>query len=143
MAVIRLKVNNGRKLQCQIGMNRPERYAVKAGNRELEMRGRLYEGDAYKTKEQLEREEAMRNRTNDSDSIPAAEQKTVPGAEDGQGVRYASRVQVVLPNGGEVKAFNDTTLIVEEASEIILLVGMATDYFGKAVDAQIRSFIIG
>lgn len=141
VAVIRLKVNNGRKLQCQIGMNRPERYAVKAGNSELEMRGRLYEGDAYKTKEQLEREEAMRNRTNDSDSIPAAEQKTVPGAEDGQGVRYASRVQVVLPNGGEVKAFNDTTLLVEEASEIILLVGMATDYFGKAVDAQIDSLL--
>ena len=83
----------------------------------------------------------MRNRTNNSDSIPAAEQKTVPGAEDGQGVRYASRVQVVLPNRGEVKAFNDTTLIVEEASEIILLVGMATDYFGKAVDAQIDSLL--
>lgn len=45
-----------------------------------------------------------------------------------KGLRYASRVRVILPKGGTVVS-GDTTLSVEDASEAIVLIGMATDYF--------------
>jgi len=53
-------------------------------------------------------------------------------------VRYAARVRVVLPRGGQLRAANDSTLSVEGAPEIILLVAMATDFFGQSPDAAVR-----
>lgn len=49
-------------------------------------------------------------------------------AEEMQGTRFLSRLRVLLPQGGELVA-GDNTLTVSEATEVILLVGMATDYF--------------
>lgn len=46
------------------------------------------------------------------------------------GTRYLSRVRILLPKGGSLST-TDTTLVVNGASEAILLVSMATDYFDK------------
>lgn len=51
------------------------------------------------------------------------------------GTRYAARVQVLLPKGGSVIA-GDSTVTVQNASEAILLVSMATDYFDKDFENQ-------
>jgi alpha-L-fucosidase 2 len=59
---------------------------------------------------------------------------------DGMGMRYVARVRVVLPKGGELSA-TDTTVSVQNASEAILLVSMATDYFGHDPDAQAASLL--
>jgi alpha-L-fucosidase 2 len=59
---------------------------------------------------------------------------------DGMGMRYAARVRVVLPKGGSVSA-TDTSVAVLNASEAILLVSMATDYFGQDPDAQVASLL--
>ena len=57
-----------------------------------------------------------------------------------KGLRYASRVRVILPKGGEVVP-GDSTLSVRNASEAILLVSMATDYFDKDLDGKISSLL--
>ena len=57
-----------------------------------------------------------------------------------KGLRYASRVRVVLPKGGEVVS-GDSTLSVRNASEAILLVSMATDYFDKDLEGKISSLL--
>ncbi|MCD7851205.1 MAG: glycoside hydrolase family 95 protein [Parabacteroides sp.] len=57
-----------------------------------------------------------------------------------KGLRYASRVRVLLPKGGTVIP-GDSTISVRNASEAILLVSMATDYFDKDLDGQISSLL--
>lgn len=47
-----------------------------------------------------------------------------------KGTRYAARIRVLLPKGGSVTA-EGTKLLVKDASEAVLLVAMATDYFEK------------
>jgi len=47
-----------------------------------------------------------------------------------KGLRYAVRIRVVLPKGGAIVP-NDSTLSIEDASEAVLLISMATDYFDK------------
>ncbi|MDF9831574.1 glycoside hydrolase family 95 protein [Parabacteroides sp. PF5-6] len=47
------------------------------------------------------------------------------------GTRYLSRIRVVLPQGGTVMP-GDSTLTIADATEVILLTGLATDYFDKA-----------
>jgi alpha-L-fucosidase 2 len=59
---------------------------------------------------------------------------------DGKGMRYATRIRMVLPKGGTLLA-SDTTISVQNASEAILLVSMATDYFGNDPDAQVVSLL--
>ncbi|MDD4661366.1 MAG: glycoside hydrolase family 95 protein, partial [Massilibacteroides sp.] len=54
---------------------------------------------------------------------------------DGNGMHYQSRVRVLLPKGGELSAI-DSTITVKNASEAILLIGMATDYWGDDVDSK-------
>jgi alpha-L-fucosidase 2 len=55
------------------------------------------------------------------------------------GMRFGAKVKIVLPRGGEISASSDTTITVKGATEAILLVAMATDYYGKEVDAQLNS----
>jgi alpha-L-fucosidase 2 len=55
---------------------------------------------------------------------------------DGKGMRYAARVRVVLPRGGVLSA-SDTTVSVQNASEAILLVSMATDYWGQDEESRV------
>jgi alpha-L-fucosidase 2 len=59
---------------------------------------------------------------------------------DGMGMRYAARVRVVLPKGGDLSA-TGTTVSIQNASEAILLVSMATDYFGHDPDAQVAALL--
>jgi alpha-L-fucosidase 2 len=56
-----------------------------------------------------------------------------------EGVGYGARVRAVLPLDGRQMISGDTLLVVENASEVILLVGMATDYFGTEVNRQLDS----
>lgn len=57
-----------------------------------------------------------------------------------KGLRYASRVRVVLPKGGNVIP-GDSTVTIRNASEAILLVSMATDYFDKDLDEKVASLL--
>lgn len=52
-----------------------------------------------------------------------------------KGLRYNARVRVVLPKGGSVIA-GDSTITIQNASEAILLVSMATNYFGQEPGEQ-------
>lgn len=49
---------------------------------------------------------------------------------DGNGMRYYARVRVVLPEGGTIVPA-DTAVMVKDAPSALVLVSMATDYFGK------------
>jgi alpha-L-fucosidase 2 len=65
------------------------------------------------------------------------------GTEDaastqGLGVKYKSKLRILLPKEGELQS-RDGNLRVKDASEAIILIGMATDYFGKDTDAFIDS----
>lgn len=57
-----------------------------------------------------------------------------------KGMQYASRVRVLLPKGGRVIA-NDSSVSVKNATEAILLVSMATDYFEKEPEAKVQSLL--
>jgi alpha-L-fucosidase 2 len=62
--------------------------------------------------------------------------------EEGKGVRYGAKIRVLLPRDGTRVVANDTTLLIKDASEAILLIGMTTDYFGKEVDEQLDSLLL-
>jgi alpha-L-fucosidase 2 len=59
---------------------------------------------------------------------------------DGMGMKYGARVRILLPKGGSILA-SDTSVSVQNASEAVLLVSMATDYFGKDVESEIVSLL--
>ncbi|GAB6393834.1 MAG: glycoside hydrolase family 95 protein [Bacteroidales bacterium] len=59
---------------------------------------------------------------------------------DGMGMKYVARVRILLPEGGTLSA-SDSTVAVQNASEAVLLVSMATDYFGKDADTQVASLL--
>ena len=67
---------------------------------------------------------------------------TVLSDEGGKGIRYGAKIRVLLPRDGILTTANETTLLVKDASEAILLIGMATDYFGKQVDQQLDSLLL-
>lgn len=57
------------------------------------------------------------------------------------GTRYLSRVRVILPKGGSLSTA-ESTLTVKGASEAIVLVSMATDYFDKTgFEKQVSSLL--
>ena len=61
-----------------------------------------------------------------------------------QGMRYSARIKILLPNGGLLKAGDDgKTLNVEGASEVIILTGMATDYFDKDITGKLEKLFAG
>jgi len=47
-----------------------------------------------------------------------------------KGISYDARVRVILPKDGQLLS-KDSTLTVQKASEVLILVGMGTDYFDK------------
>lgn len=59
---------------------------------------------------------------------------------DGNGMNYMSRIRVLLPKGGELSA-RDRVVTVRNASEAIVLVALATDYFTPDVESQTRSLL--
>ena len=124
IAVIRLRADKSQSLQFQIGMNRPERYQVVRDSLDLLMSGRLYEGDVYY------------GRSREEDSRP--EWKIF---KEGKGIQYGARIRVLLPDNGKIIAANDCMLQVKDATEAILLIGMATDYWGDSVDNQLDSLL--
>lgn len=55
-----------------------------------------------------------------------------------KGTRYAARIRVVLPKGGTLVA-QDSTISVQNASEAILLVSMATNYFDPDFETRLAA----
>ena len=57
-----------------------------------------------------------------------------------KGMKYKAQIRVLLPKGGTLKAGEDgSSLIIDKASEAIILIGMATDYFDNDVDSKLKS----
>lgn len=59
-------------------------------------------------------------------------------ATEMKGMKFAARVRVLLPKDGSVSAA-DSLLRVDKASEAIILVSMATDYFDKDISGNIQT----
>ncbi|MDR2496709.1 MAG: glycoside hydrolase family 95 protein [Tannerellaceae bacterium] len=59
---------------------------------------------------------------------------------DGAGMQYAARVHISLPGGGRLTASRGT-LSVKNATEAIIFVSMATDYFGKEPGDEVAALI--
>ena len=57
-----------------------------------------------------------------------------------KGINFGARVRVILPKGGTLWA-NDTTLFVNQATEALLLVASATDYFGEEAQDQMQALL--
>lgn len=57
-----------------------------------------------------------------------------------KGVAYQARIRILLPQGG-VLIPGDSTLTVKDASEAIVWVSMATDYFGKDEAEEVVSLL--
>lgn len=124
VGVIRLNADRSNALNFNLNMSRPERYATNVDDDDLLMKGRLNEGDLY--------------RWGTSEEGYGFSYKVI---KDDKGVQYGSRIRVLLPKDGKLTAINDSTLAVKDATEAILLVSMATDYFGKDVENQLDSLL--
>ncbi|MDR1623446.1 MAG: glycoside hydrolase family 95 protein [Tannerellaceae bacterium] len=59
---------------------------------------------------------------------------------NGNGVRYTACTRVLLPQGGKIEQ-TGTTLSITGATEALLLVSMATDYFGQDAETAAMSKI--
>ncbi|MCC8197071.1 MAG: glycoside hydrolase family 95 protein [Tannerellaceae bacterium] len=59
---------------------------------------------------------------------------------DGNGTMYAGRVRVLLPKGGSLVA-EERSLVIQNASEAILLVSMATDYFEEHPEGKVLTLL--
>ena len=57
-----------------------------------------------------------------------------------KGMKFASAVKVVLPKGGYAET-KDNKIAVKDASEAIILVSMATDYFGENCEEKALSLL--
>lgn len=57
---------------------------------------------------------------------------------DGNGIRYMACARVILPKGGRIIK-GDSTISVTGASEALLLLSMATDYFGGDLETIVKS----
>ncbi len=64
----------------------------------------------------------------------------LPNGTDSKGMRYVARVRTILPKGGSITT-SDTAISVKNASEVIILVSMTTDYFGKNAETEVLSLI--
>jgi alpha-L-fucosidase 2 len=83
----------------------------------------------------INRPERYEVTTNGNDLIM---QGQLSNGTDGNGVRYLARTRILLPKGGTI-ARGDTTLSVTDAPEALLLVSMATDYFGEDIANNVMS----
>jgi alpha-L-fucosidase 2 len=117
IAVVRLTADKQEALRFRININRPERYTVSIAEKDLLMYGQLNDG-----------------------TVIADENGNIP-SESGKGIRYGAKIRVLLPRDGILTSVDDSTLFVKDASEAILLIGMATDYFCNDVDEQLDSLL--
>lgn len=124
IGVIRLSADKSNALNFSINMTRPERYTTNVDNSDLLMKGQLNEGDIYRWGTN-EEGQGFSYKINKED----------------KGVQYGSRIRILLPKDGKLTAVDDSTLTVKDATEAILLVSMATDYWGREVDGQLDSLI--
>jgi alpha-L-fucosidase 2 len=85
----------------------------------------------------INRPERYEVTTNGNDLIM---QGQLNNGTDGNGVRYLARARIILPKGGTIEK-DDTTLSVTDAPEALLLVSMATDYFGGDTESAVMSKI--
>ncbi len=84
----------------------------------------------------MDRPERYRVYTDGKDLLMRGQLPDGKDTIEAKGVRYEARVRVLLPKGGEIVS-GDTTLSVRQASEVILLIGAATDYFGDDPEERI------
>ena len=57
-----------------------------------------------------------------------------------QGLKYKARVCVLLPKGGTLKAGEEgSSLVIDEVSEVVILIGIVTDYFDNDIDSKLKS----
>jgi len=57
------------------------------------------------------------------------------------GMEIGGKVKVVLPKGGEITTEDGKTLKVKNADEAILLIAMATDYYGGNVEEELNKVL--
>jgi len=119
IAIVRLTADRAKAYNFRINMNRPERYAVTINNNHLLMYGQLNDG-----------------------TIITHEDGNISLDNAGKGIRYGAKIRVLLPQDGILTSVDDTTLLVKDASEAILFIAMATDYFGTDVDEQLDSLLL-
>ncbi|WP_106829697.1 glycoside hydrolase family 95 protein [Parabacteroides pacaensis] len=60
---------------------------------------------------------------------------------DGNGMKYYTRLRIVLPEGGAVSA-GDSVVTVKDATSAVLLVSMVTDYFDPAVKPETKALAL-
>lgn len=60
---------------------------------------------------------------------------------DGNGMKYYTRLRVVLPDGGSISA-GDSVVTVKDATSALLLVSMVTDYFDPAVKPEMKALAL-
>jgi alpha-L-fucosidase 2 len=85
----------------------------------------------------INRPERYEVTTNGNDLIM---QGQLNNGTDGNGIRYFARTRIILPKGGTIEK-DDATLSVTDAPEALLLVSMATDYFGGDTESAVMSKI--
>ena len=104
VAIIHLSSSKEKGLQFKLRLTRPERYKLKVQGRDLCMFGQLYQGEKDET-------------VNTKDYNPD------------KGLKYGARVRVLLPQGGRFSAVGDTALMIKDASEAVVIIALATDYY--------------
>lgn len=53
------------------------------------------------------------------------------------GMKYAGRLRVILPKHGTLESPDGKSLLVDAADEAVILVAMATDYYGEDMDVKL------
>jgi len=60
------------------------------------------------------------------------------GYNGNKGMKFGAKVRIALPKGGTISTEGDTALTVKGATQAVVFVAMATDYFGQAVETQLN-----
>ena len=86
---------------------------------------------------ELERPEHSQTRVEGKDLLMVGRLPDGVDSTSCQGMRFAARIRVLLPKEGTLKTA-ENTLTVEQASEAVVLIALATDYFGKDPETKIQ-----
>jgi alpha-L-fucosidase 2 len=117
LAIVRLTADKSKSLNFTVSMNRnAEREyrfvpEIKVSDKDLVFSGQLSSGT----------EEAA--------------------STQGLGMKYKSKLRILLPKGGELQT-GDSNLKIVNATEAIFLIGITTDYFEKDMDKFIDSLFV-
>lgn len=85
----------------------------------------------------MNRPERYRVSTEGNDLIMQGE---LASGTDAAGPLYGARVRVILPQNGDIVT-SDSSLTITDATEAIILISMATNYFGHQVPDQLSALI--